>query len=122
MMELYKEFKFEAAHFLPAVSEDHKCRNMHGHSYRFTIFVKGEINTQNGWVMDLDEIKQAVIPVINQLDHKVLNEIEGLQNPTVENLAVWLWSKIHASLPLLSKISIAETATAGCTYEGKQWH
>ena len=89
-MEIYKEFRFEAAHFLPNVAETHPCKNIHGHSYRVKLFVKGNINPEIGWIMDFTEIKNIFKPILSKIDHSMLNEIEGLENPTCENLAVWI--------------------------------
>lgn len=118
-MDIYKEFNFEAAHFLPNVPAEHKCRTMHGHSYKIRTYIRGKVNPDTGWVIDFNDLKTAVIPVIKELDHKILNEITGLENPTVENLAIWIWNKLSPHIPLLSKIEISETATSGCIYEGE---
>ena len=118
-MELYKEFSFESAHFLPMVEETHKCRNMHGHSYKLTVHLTGNIDERLGWVIDFNDIKKAVLPLVDMVDHKVLNEIKGLENPTAENLAVWFWQNIKPKLPALTKTVIAETATSGCIYTGQ---
>ncbi|MCK9481695.1 MAG: 6-carboxytetrahydropterin synthase QueD [Bacteroidia bacterium] len=117
-MEIYKEFDFEAAHFLPNVPEGHKCKNIHGHSYRFTIFLKGDVNAETGWIMDFAILKSIVNPIVKQLDHQTLNNIMGLENPTVENLSIWLWDTLKPQLPLLSRIIVKETASSGCVYEG----
>lgn len=117
-MEIYKSFTFEAAHYLPHVSAKHKCRNLHGHSYRLQVFVSGDIQAHSGWVIDFNEVKAAVKPVVERLDHQLLNEIAGLENPTVENVAVWIWNQIKPRLPLLCKVELAETATSGCVYCG----
>ena len=118
-MELYKDFTFEAAHFLPKVGPQHKCRIMHGHSYKLTVFVSGPVNPDTGWIIDFNEIKATVKPLVDQLDHQILNEQQGLENPTCENMAIWFWDHIKPSIPQLSKITIAETATSGCSYTGK---
>lgn len=117
-MEIYKEFRFEAAHFLPNVPETHPCKKTHGHSYRVKLFVKGNINPEIGWIMDFTEIKNIFTPILSKIDHSLLNEIEGLENPTCENLAVWIWNQLKPNLALLSKIEICETASSGCIYEG----
>ncbi|MBK7149001.1 MAG: 6-carboxytetrahydropterin synthase QueD [Bacteroidetes bacterium] len=117
-MEIYKTFRFEAAHYLPHVAENHKCRNMHGHSYKFTIYVQGEVNPESGWVVDFHDIKLAIAPTVDELDHQVLNSVLGLENPTAENITIWLWNRIKPLLPQLSKIHLKETETSGCVYEG----
>ncbi|MBN4075691.1 MAG: 6-carboxytetrahydropterin synthase QueD [SAR86 cluster bacterium] len=117
-MEIYKEFTFEAAHLLPNVPVGHKCGRLHGHSYKVQIYIAGELDTELGWVMDFSDIKKIVRPVIKELDHYYLNDIPGLENPTSENLACWIWEKLKPLLPL-SKIVIFETCTSGCIYQGK---
>jgi 6-pyruvoyltetrahydropterin/6-carboxytetrahydropterin synthase len=116
-MKLFKEFTFEAAHKLPMVPKDHKCFNLHGHSFKVKITIEGEVN-EMGWVMDFSSVKKICKPIIDELDHKYLNEIEGLHNPTSENIAIWLWNKIIKELPELSVIEIMETCTSGCRYQG----
>lgn len=117
-MEIFKEFSFEAAHHLPNVPEQHKCRRLHGHSFQLAVYVKGEMDKHQGWVMDFSDLKQAVKPVLERLDHYYLNDISGLENPTSENLARWIWAELKIDLPLLSKIQIKETCNSGCVYEG----
>lgn len=117
-MEIFKEFSFEAAHRLPNVPEGHKCSRLHGHSFLLEVHVAGDVNPVMGWVMDFSDIKKVVKPVINELDHYYLNDIEGLENPTSENIARWLWKRLGADLPGLSKIVIRETCTSGCVYTG----
>ena len=116
-MKLFKEFTFEAAHKLPMVPKDHKCFNLHGHSFKVKITIEGEVN-EMGWVMDLSSAKESCKPRIDGLEHKYLNEAEGLHNPTSENIAIWLWNKIIKELPELSVIEIMETCTSGCRYQG----
>lgn len=118
-MEIYKEFSFEAAHLLPNVPAGHKCGRLHGHSFYVTIYVDGLVDPHTGWVIDFSEIKVFFKPVFDQLDHYYLNDIPGLENPTSENLAVWIWEKLKPALPILSKIEVKETCTSGCIYSGK---
>ncbi len=118
-IELIKEFGFDAAHLLPNVPEGHKCRRLHGHSFRFKIHLKGKVNPETGWLMDFADIKKVVKPLVEDyLDHYYLNDILGLENPTSENIAIWLWGKIKPSLPLLYKITLHETCTSACIYLG----
>jgi 6-pyruvoyltetrahydropterin/6-carboxytetrahydropterin synthase len=117
-MEIYKEFTFEAAHRLPNVPEGHKCARLHGHSFMVRIAVDGELGALTGWVMDFGDIKTVFHPIWKQLDHFYLNEIPGLENPTSENLAIWIWNKLKPELPQLSRIEIRETCTSGCVYSG----
>jgi 6-pyruvoyltetrahydropterin/6-carboxytetrahydropterin synthase len=116
---LYKEFTFEAAHQLRHLPEGHKCARLHGHSFRVEIHVRGEVDPAMGWVIDFAEIKNAWKPLDEQLDHRFLNEIPGLETaPTSENLAVWIWERISPTLPQLSSVVVKETCTCGCVYEG----
>lgn len=117
-MEIFKEFTFEAAHLLPNVEAGHKCGRLHGHSYRIIIYLSGEVAENSGWIMDFAELKQHFKPIYNQLDHRYLNDIPGLDNPTSENLARWIWTQLKPTLPLLSKIEVRETCTSGCVYRG----
>jgi 6-pyruvoyltetrahydropterin/6-carboxytetrahydropterin synthase len=118
-MEIYKEFVFEAAHRLPNVPEGHKCARLHGHSWKGTIYVRGEVEPKLGWVMDYAEIKHAFAPIYEQLDHNYMNEIPGLENPTSEVLARWIWRALKPRLPQLSRVVINETCTSGCIYRGE---
>jgi 6-pyruvoyltetrahydropterin/6-carboxytetrahydropterin synthase len=118
-MEIFREFTFEAAHRLPRVPEGHKCARLHGHSYKVTVHVEAPVDPEAGWVMDFGDIKQAFKPIDAQLDHYYLNGIEGLDNPTSENLARWIWDRMVTELPGLSAITVRETCTSGCTYRGE---
>lgn len=118
-MEIYKEFTFEAAHRLPNVPEGHKCGRLHGHSFMVQVHVSGEIGESSGWIMDFADLKAAFNPIYDRLDHYYLNEIPGLENPTSEVLAKWIWRELKPALPQLSKILIKETCTSGCIYCGE---
>jgi 6-pyruvoyltetrahydropterin/6-carboxytetrahydropterin synthase len=118
-MEIYKEFTIEAAHRLPNVPEGHKCARLHGHSFRIAIHVSGPVGADTGWVMDFAELNEAFRPLYLQLDHNYLNEIEGLENPTSENLARWVWRRLRPVLPLLVQVAVRETCTSGCIYRGE---
>ena len=117
-MRLTKDFHFEAAQTLPNAPEGHKCRRMHGHSFKIEISVEGETDPETGWVYDHAEIGNAMKPLIQQLDHSYLNEIAGLENPTIENMAAWFWKKLEPLCPGLCEIVIHETPTARCVYRG----
>jgi len=117
MMEIFREFTFEAAHRLPNVPEGHKCARLHGHSYRVEVHVRGEIGTESGWLMDFGDVKAAFRPILNELDHYYLNEVPGLENPTSEILAQWIWKRLVDQLPL-SKVVVRETCTSGAIYRG----
>lgn len=118
-MEIFKEFTIEAAHWLPHVPAGHKCGRMHGHSFRIAVHVSGPLDPHLGWVVDFAEIKRAFKAIEDQIDHRCLNEVEGLENPTSENLARWLWKKLLPGLPALSRIVVQETCTSGCIYTGE---
>ncbi len=117
-MELYREFTFDAAHRLPNLPNGHKCSNLHGHTFSVVIYVKGNIGAETGWVIDYSEIKAICAPIIDELDHKYLNDIEYLENPTSENIAKYLWEKIKRKLPMLSMVEVRETPSTGCRYSG----
>lgn len=118
-MEIFKEVRFEAAHRLPNVPEGHKCARLHGHSFSVEIHVSGEIGATSGWLMDFADLDAAFRPLYDKLDHNYLNEIPGLENPTSEILAKWIWDGLLPSLPGLSSIVVRETCTSGCIYRGK---
>lgn len=118
-VEIYKCFSFEAAHRLPNVPPDHKCARLHGHSFHVEIYVSGPIDPHVGWVMDFGDVKKAFKPILDQLDHYYLNDIEGLENPTSESVARWIWKRLKPDLPLLSAVKIRETCTSGCIYRGE---
>ncbi|MGA2888402.1 MAG: 6-carboxytetrahydropterin synthase QueD [Terracidiphilus sp.] len=118
-MEIFKEFMIEAAHWLPNVPAGHKCGRMHGHSFRIAVHVSGPLDPHLGWVMDFAEIKTAFQAIEDQIDHRCLNEVEGLENPTSENLARWLWTRLRPALPGLCRIVVQETCTSGCIYMGE---
>jgi 6-pyruvoyltetrahydropterin/6-carboxytetrahydropterin synthase len=118
-MEIWKEFRFEAAHLLPNVPEGHKCRRLHGHSYRVRICVDADLHPELGWVVDFADITEAFEPLRRRLDHYYLNEIDGLENPTSEILAKWIWARLAPSLPILSAVEVSETCTSGCVYRGE---
>jgi 6-pyruvoyltetrahydropterin/6-carboxytetrahydropterin synthase len=115
---LVKEFRFEAAHRLPNVEPSNKCHRLHGHSFRVEVVVEGELDEGKGWLMDYADIKAAFEPLRKRLDHYYLNEIEGLENPTSENVARWIWARLQPLLPMLHKVIVHETCTARCEYSG----
>jgi len=107
--EIAKEFRFEAAHFLPNVPADHRCHNLHGHSYLVTLRAIGPIHPEHGWVMDLSHLSNSFEPILKMLDHALLNNIDGLENPTSENVAVWIFMKLLKTLPELSSVTVKAT-------------
>jgi 6-pyruvoyltetrahydropterin/6-carboxytetrahydropterin synthase len=118
-MQIFKQFTFDSAHFLPNVPAGHKCREMHGHTYRLVVYIEGELDPTVGWVMDFAELKRVIGPVVKAVDHKLLNDIPGLENPTCERIAIWIWDRIKPEIPLLKKIELHETPTSGVVYDGK---
>jgi 6-pyruvoyltetrahydropterin/6-carboxytetrahydropterin synthase len=118
MIEIFREFRFEAAHRLPNVSAGHPCARLHGHSYLVEIRVRGQVGPDTGWVMDFADVRDAFMPLHAQLDHHCLNDVAGLENPTSENLARWIWDRLAGVLPL-SAVQVRETPTSGCVYRGE---
>ena len=118
-MEVFREFTFEAAHRLPNVPVGHKCARLHGHSFRVAVHVAGPVGEDSGWVIDFADIKRAFKPIHEALDHRYLNDIEGLENPTSEVLARWIWERLTPALPGLAKLVVRETCTSGCVYRGE---
>lgn len=117
--EIFKEFGFEAAHRLPNVPEGHKCSRLHGHSFRVALHVAGPIEPESGWLMDFADLKESFEPLHRRLDHNYLNEIEGLENPTSENIARWIWQQLKPTVPQLSQVVLRETCTSGSIYRGE---
>ena len=118
-MLIYKSFTFDSAHALPNVPDGHKCKHIHGHTYHLTVYIEGGLDPHLGWVIDFADIKKVVQPIVKEVDHKYLNDIPGLENPTCEMIAVWLWDRIKPGIPNLSRIKLDETPTSGVIYEGK---
>jgi 6-pyruvoyltetrahydropterin/6-carboxytetrahydropterin synthase len=117
-VELIKEYRFEAAHRLPRVPEGHKCARLHGHSFKFEIHVTGPVDEHTGWLIDFGELDDVVVPLVERLDHHYLNEVEGLENPTSEVLARWLYNRIARQVPVLTAVTLYETCDARCVYRG----
>jgi 6-pyruvoyltetrahydropterin/6-carboxytetrahydropterin synthase len=117
-VNLSKSFTFEAAHWLPTFPEGHKCRRMHGHSFKVDVIVRGEVAEEKGFLIDYGDIKRAIGPIETQLDHYVLNDIEGLENPTAEQLSRWIFERLKPQLKLLHCVRVHETCTSTCEYFG----
>ncbi len=117
-IELTKSFDFEAAHWLPTFPEGHKCRRLHGHSFHIDVIVSGEVDPAKGYLQDFGQIKAAIAPVRDRLDHYLLNDIAGLENPTAEMLAKWVYDQLKATLPLLEAVRVRETCTSAAVYRG----
>jgi 6-pyruvoyltetrahydropterin/6-carboxytetrahydropterin synthase len=118
-MDIFNTFALECAHRLPEVPEGHKCARMHGHSFRVEVHVQGPVDSRSGWVMDFADIRASFEPLFERLDHRCLNDVPGLENPTSENLARWIWRELKPALPELSRIVVHETCTSGCSYDGQ---
>ena len=118
-MIVYKKFNIESARSLPNVPKNHPCHRLHGHSFKIIISVEGQIDEQSGFVTDFQEIEDAFNPIKKILDHSYLNDIEGLSNPTSENICIWIWNKIESSIPNICEIKIKETDSTGCKYKGE---
>lgn len=119
IVQLTKDYTFESAQTLPNAPAGHKCGKMHGHSFKVEISVEGEVDPATGWVYDHAQISKAMRPLVAQLDHAYLNEIPGLENPTIENMAAWFWRQLAPECPGLCEIVIHETPTARCVYRGR---
>jgi 6-pyruvoyltetrahydropterin/6-carboxytetrahydropterin synthase len=118
-VRLSKTFHFEAAHDLPTFPDGHKCRRLHGHSFKFDVVVEGEVDPRKGYLIDYGDIKKATEPIVVRLDHFYLNEIDGLGNPTSETIAKWIWDQLRPNLPIISAVIVYETCTSSCEYRGK---
>jgi len=119
IVELTKTFRFEAAHHLPRLPPEHKCHRIHGHGYQIVVTVRGAVDPTTGWFLDFSEISGAVKPLVCELDHQLLNDLPGLENPTAEVLAVWLWDRLHGRLRGLHEVEVRETDSASCRYRGE---
>lgn len=117
-VRLAKTFSFEAAHFLPTFPEGHKCRRLHGHSFRLEVLVAGEVDPAKGYLIDYGDLKRLVGPIVDELDHRCLNDLNGLENPTSEMIAAWIWRRIESLVPNLDTIVVHETCTARCEFRG----
>ena len=118
-MNVFKTFTIEAARSLPNLPDGHPCKNIHGHSFKITITVTGNVDNKTGFVMDFGDIDETFNPLLSKLDHSYLNDIEGLENPSSENVCQWIWERLAPSLPGLSQIDIKETGSTGCIYKGE---
>ena len=118
-MDVFREFTIEAAHRLPNVPEGHKCARLHGHSFRIEVHVSGPVGEHTGWVIDFADIDAAFAPLHALLDHRYLNEVDGLDNPTSENLARWVWDRLSAALAV-SSVVVRETCMSGAVYRGER--
>jgi 6-pyruvoyltetrahydropterin/6-carboxytetrahydropterin synthase len=118
MMEVFREFTFDAAHRLEHLPATHKCTRLHGHTYRLVVHVTGPLHAEMGWVVDFAEIKRATHEVLSSLDHRLLNDVPGLEQPTAERIAMWIWDRLKPALPGLSMVTLWENADSGCTYTG----
>jgi 6-pyruvoyltetrahydropterin/6-carboxytetrahydropterin synthase len=120
VVRLSRSFTFEAAHRLPTFPPGHKCCRLHGHSYRLEVVVEGRIEPAKGYLIDYGQIKAAADPLLTRVDHQCLNDIEGLENPTAENLAKWFYDRLRPMLPLLAAVTVWETPASACEYRGQE--
>lgn len=118
-IELFREFTIESARQLPKLPADHPCARMHGHTFRIQVYIQGSIDTQSGWIMDFASLDEQLQALRLEIDHRVLNDIPGLENPTTELLARWLWQRLQPGLPGLSRIVLSENPHSGCVYSGE---
>ncbi len=118
-MIIFKSFTFDSAHFLPNVPDGHKCKEIHGHTYQLSAYFENRLEEHLEWVIDFAEVKEKINPIIKSIDHKLLNNIEGLENPTCEIIAIWLYDRIKAKIPILTRVELNETPMSGVVYEGK---
>jgi 6-pyruvoyltetrahydropterin/6-carboxytetrahydropterin synthase len=116
--EVTRAYRIDAAHRLPGVPEGHKCGRMHGHGFRVEVTVAGPVGKRSGWVLDFAEIDRAAKPLVDALDHRTLNDVEGLENPTSELLAKWLWDRLAKALPGLAEVAVSESPDSRCAYRG----
>ncbi len=117
-MDIFNRFSLEAARRLPNLPVEHPCSRLHGHSFQVEVHVSGPLDPILGWVIDFADIQRAWQPVHSALDHRCLNDVAGLENPTSEHLARWLWDRLKPGLQGLSKVVVMETPTSGCIYQG----
>jgi len=118
-MDIFNIFHLECARRLPHLPAEHPCARVHGHSFRVEVHVSGPLDPALGWVLDFADVTAAWAPVHAALDHRYLNDIPGLENPTSEHMAMWIWARLKPALPGLNKIVIQETASSGCIYQGE---
>lgn len=114
--ELKHHFSIESARFLPQLPKSHPCSQIHGHSFKIILTLKGELDPKLGWLIDYNDIKKSMSPILMQIDHKVLNDVPGLENPTSELLAKWIFEKASLQLPLLTQVQVLETPETECSY------
>lgn len=114
--ELKQHFRIESARYLTGLEPSHPCSKMHGHSFKITLSIIGDLDPQKGWVIDYHEITKVMKPLLDQLDHKVLNEVSGLENPTSELLAKWIYRKTKSHIPGLKSVNVSETDSTECIY------
>ncbi|UOF02115.1 6-carboxytetrahydropterin synthase QueD [Bdellovibrio reynosensis] len=114
--ELKQHFQIESARFLPNLPKEHPCSRMHGHSFKIILTLVGNLDPQLGWVIDYNDIQAKMKPLIEQLDHRVLNEVDGLPNPTSELLAKWIFDRVVLTLPEVIRVTVLETPFTECSY------
>ncbi|MCA9273808.1 MAG: 6-carboxytetrahydropterin synthase QueD [Phycisphaerales bacterium] len=120
-MEIFRDFTFDAAHAISGLPDGHKCKNLHGHTYRLTVYLTGGLDPKIGWILDFAELKQIVWSnALDHLDHKNINEIAAIGSPTCERITVWIWNRLKPHLPGMTRITLREGENSGCTYAGEE--
>ena len=117
-MKISQAFKFEAAHRLPNVPPSHRCSRLHGHSYRIEVQLDGPVDAATGFVADFFDLEASFSDIMQALDHQCLNEVAGLENPTAENIAAWIWGRLKRKLAHLASVRVYETADCWAEYDG----
>jgi 6-pyruvoyltetrahydropterin/6-carboxytetrahydropterin synthase len=119
-MVVFRTFRFHAARHLPNLDDNHICKQTHGHTFNLTVYVEGNIDTTTGFVIDFFDIDKIVnANILSIIDHKLLNDIPNLSNPTSENLSKWIWNTLAVKIDGLSKISLSEDHGTGIIYKGE---
>jgi 6-pyruvoyltetrahydropterin/6-carboxytetrahydropterin synthase len=118
-VEIVRVYRIEASHRLPRLPQGHPCAKVHGHSWRIEVRARGPVDPAAGWVQDFADLDAAFAPLARALDHAHLNEVPGLENPTSERVALWVWGRLAPALPLLAQVAVWETEAAGCVYRGE---
>ena len=117
-VRLTHAFQLESAHSLPHVPAEHKCRRVHGHTFGIEVHVEGPVDERTGWLVDYASIHAAFAPIRDALDHRLLNEVPGLENPTSEHIARWIWQRLATGLPQLVEVVVRESPVTRCSYRG----
>lgn len=118
-MRIYRDFNFEAAHYLPSAPPGHPNSRIHGHSFRARIWVQGEPDPETGLVLHFDDLSAAIAEAREALDHRMLNDVPGLEFPTLERITMWLWNRLANRVPGLARVEVLrDSCQEGCVYDG----